>query len=193
MVARYDRVMQSSRPLFVIVSGAPGSGKTRLARRLAADTDLILLSKDALKEALSDALGHPKTIAGSSLLGLGAYAAMFAMARAMLASGAGVVVESNFRRGLSEPELTAGHEADVRVVHCVAEPATIDRRYGVRAVERHPAHLDAARQQDVMRELLDGRYEPLNIDAQLLIVRTDHGYEPCYEEVCAFVAGGAAA
>jgi len=120
--------MQSSRPLFVIVSGAPGSGKTTLARR-----------------------------------------------------------------GLSEPELTAGHEADVRVVHCVAEPATIDRRYGVRAVERHPAHLDAARQQDVMRELLDGRYEPLNIDAQLLIVRTDDGYEPCYEEVCAFVAAGAAA
>ncbi len=40
---------------------------------------------------------------------------------------------------------------------------------------------------------LDGRYEPLNIDARLLIVRTDDGYEPCYEEVCAFVAAGAAA
>jgi predicted kinase len=186
--------MQSSRPLFVIVSGAPGSGKTTLAGRLAADTDLTLLSKDALKEALSDALGHPETVAASSLLGVGAYAAMFAMTRALLATGAGVAVESNFRRGLSEPELTeASHEADVRVIHCVAEPVTINRRYGDRAVERHAAHLDAARHQDVMRELLDGRYEALEIDAPLLIVRTDEGYEPPYEEVRTFAGRGAPA
>jgi predicted kinase len=43
--------------LLVIVSGAPGSGKTTLARRLGAALRLPLLLKDDLKEALYESLG----------------------------------------------------------------------------------------------------------------------------------------
>jgi 2-phosphoglycerate kinase len=43
------------RPLLVLVSGSPGSGKTTLARRLAADLVMPLLGKDTIKEALGDA------------------------------------------------------------------------------------------------------------------------------------------
>lgn len=184
--------MQSSRPLLVIVGGSPASGKTTLAVRLAADLSLELLSKDRIKEAMADALGRPETVAASSLLGAGAYAAMYAMASALLASGTGVVVESNFRRGLAESELIeAGHDGDIRVVHCVAEAATIDRRYGSRASERHAAHLDTARHPDVMRDLHDGSYEPLEMGAPRLVVRTDDGYQPAYEEVRAFLTSDA--
>ena len=41
----------------VLVNGCPGSGKTWVARRLAAALGLPLLRKDAVKEALWDALG----------------------------------------------------------------------------------------------------------------------------------------
>jgi predicted kinase len=185
--------MQSTQPLLVIVSGAPGTGKTTLARRLANDLKLTLLSKDQIKESLADALGNPETVAASSILGVGAYAAMYAMARTLLVSGVGVVVESNFRRGRSESEIVAvGIETDVRVVHCAAEAAAIDERYDDRAPGRHPAHLDAARHEDVMRDLLDGAYEPLGLDAPRLVVRTDEGYEPIYEEVRAFVSAASA-
>ena len=42
--------MQSTQPLLVIVSGAPGTGKTTLARRFVVDLELRLLSKDQIKE-----------------------------------------------------------------------------------------------------------------------------------------------
>ncbi|HEY4000566.1 MAG TPA: AAA family ATPase [Candidatus Xenobia bacterium] len=43
--------------LIVIVSGAPGAGKTTLARPLAAALGFCLLSKDDVKETLFDAVG----------------------------------------------------------------------------------------------------------------------------------------
>ncbi|MFN2418127.1 MAG: AAA family ATPase [Candidatus Limnocylindria bacterium] len=111
--------MQSGRPLLVIVSGVPASGKTTLARRLAADGDLTLLSKDAIKEALADALGHPQSVVASSTLGVGAYAALSAMASRLLESSVGVVLESNFRRGTIQDELTRlAPGADAWAVHC---------------------------------------------------------------------------
>ena len=190
MVARYDRAMQSSRPLLVVVSGAPASGKTTLAQRLAADGALTLLSKDAIKEALADSLGHPETVDASGTLGTGAYAAMFAMAARLVESGTSIGLESNFRRGRAEPDLArlAGI-ADPRVVHCVADAPTIRRRYEARAPERHAAHLDAARRKDVMRELRGGLYDPLDLGWPLAVVRTDDGYAPAYDEIRTFALG----
>src|SRR4051812_24933063 len=44
------------RPAIVLVSGAPGAGKTTLARPLAAALGFALLSKDHIKETLRDAM-----------------------------------------------------------------------------------------------------------------------------------------
>ena len=40
------------KPLLVVISGAPGSGKTALSRRLAPELKLPLISKDTIKEVL---------------------------------------------------------------------------------------------------------------------------------------------
>lgn len=44
-------------PQLVIVSGAPGAGKSTLAAPLAIALGLPLLAKDTIKEAVRDALG----------------------------------------------------------------------------------------------------------------------------------------
>jgi predicted kinase len=204
MVARYDRAMQSrsvpdraamaqrpARPTLIVVSGAPGSGKTTLARRIADELALPLISKDAIKESLADAVGLPQTVEESSRLGTAAYAAMFALASATLDAGGSAVLDSNFRRGRSEEELVvvaAGRP--VLVVHCEATAATIERRYRGRASTRHPCHLDQLRTADVQRDLADGRYQPLSIpDAQVLVVDTDGDETPAFGPIWSFVSG----
>lgn len=46
-----------SPPVLVIVLGAPGAGKTTLARRIAAEIGWPLLVRDDIKEILFDTLG----------------------------------------------------------------------------------------------------------------------------------------
>ena len=203
MVARYDRPMQSrsqpgrgafddrlAEPMLIVVSGAPGSGKTTLARRIADDLALTLISKDAIKESLADAVGLPQTVEESSRLGDAAYAAMFALARSTLEAGGIAVLDSNFRHGRSERELVAvAAGRSMRVIHCEADPAVIEHRYVRRASTRHPTHLDHLRTGDVLRDVDDGSYEPLAIPgAPVLVIDTGGDQMPAIGTIRAFLS-----
>jgi len=176
-------------PMLIVVSGAPGSGKTTLARRIADELGLLLISKDAIKESLADAVGLPRTVDESSRLGEAAYAAMFMLATATLDAGGTAILDSNFRRDRSEDELVAvAAGRPVRVLHFEADPTTIERRYRARASTRHPCHLDLLRTADVLRELADGSYAPLAIlDAPVLVIRTDGDAPPSLGPIRSFV------
>ena len=189
MVARYDRPMQSRPPLLVVVSGAPASGKTTLAARLAKDLRLLLIGKDALKEAICDATGPPDDVAASMRAGSAAYAAAFTLTRETLAAGQGVVLESNFRRGVSELELEPVLAfGDARLIHCTAEREVIATRYRERnaAGLRHAAHRDDERAADLGVELESGRFEPLELDIPTMVVATDSGLSPGYGAIVEF-------
>lgn len=183
-------------PLLVIVSGAPGAGKTTLGRTIAARLRLPFLAKDALKEALGDALGVPSDVPESGRLGLAAYRMLYTMAERILEAGHGLVVESNFRRGTSEADLGPIIElADARLVHCTAAPATIQARYAdrFRRGERHPVHLDAQRADALADDLASGRFEPLELGIPTLVVATDDGLDPTLDEVVEFLTASAPA
>lgn len=188
--------MQSSpprRPMLVIVSGAPASGKTTLATQLAARLDLPLLLRDGIKETLADALGA-SDVEASQRLGAAAYAVLYGVIGSLLAAGAGVVVESNFRHAGSESELLPFVAAsDARLIHCEAATELILARYEARtgSPERHRVHMDAERTADLERDLQEGRFEPLRLDIPVLRVDTADGYRPPLERIVAF-AGPAA-
>jgi predicted kinase len=105
--------VSQSRPPLVIVSGAPGAGKTTLVTILADALRLPLLARDELKERLADVL-LPEATTGagivdgvdSAALGRASYALLFSITERLVTGGAGVIIESNFRRGVAERELT---------------------------------------------------------------------------------------
>jgi predicted kinase len=175
----------------VIVSGAPASGKTTLAQRLAGDLHLPLIAKDALKETLADAVGAPADVEASTRLGVAAYRVLYLSAGELLRAGNGVIIESNFRRGLSEAELrpllALGRAC---LVHCHARAGVIMARYAERFArgERHPAHLDAARHDALLDDLAGARFDPLDLLIPALVVDTTDGLSPGYDEVRSFVA-----
>ena len=183
--------MQSSAPTLLIVSGAPGSGKTTLARRLAADLHLPLISRDQLKEALADAMGAPLDVPASKRLGAGSVAALYLVARQLLEARVGLILESNFKRGLSEPELRPLLAcSDPVLIHCSAPDPVVQWRYQERHLrgERHAAHFDAERAADLAEELSAGSYRPLDIGIPTLVVDTTDGWRPSYEEILEFAA-----
>lgn len=99
------------------------------------------MGKDAIKEPIMDALGAPD-IESSRRIGQATYAVLWAMADAIVASGSGLVLESNFHRDLSaEPLRALAARGDATFVHCVAPVDLIRRRYAERV--RHPGHKDA--------------------------------------------------
>lgn len=132
------------RPLLVIVSGAPGAGKSTIVRQLAPALGLPLIAKDDIKETLGDAL-PPRSAAESRALGTATVELMFHLAEQLLEAGVGLVLESNFYRGVQEEAVQPLLERAIGVlIHCYVPPELALRRYEdrFRRGERHPVHFE---------------------------------------------------
>lgn len=129
------------RKQIVLVSGAPGVGKSTLAARLAPELDLPLIAKDIIKERMWDALDPPAgDLEWSRRIGGAAMEVLWALA----AQSPRAVLEANFRPHNSlEQERIRALGAHVVEVHCWCSPEEATRRYEARAARahHHPAHV----------------------------------------------------
>lgn len=174
-----------TRPLLVIVSGPPASGKSTLATQVAAGLGLPCIMKDDLKEELYDSLGVIERKI-SRHLGEAAMRLMYVVARKTLEAGVGIMIEANFYRGISEHDLREVLAlADGVMLHCTAPPEVLKARYAERAEsgERHPVHDDADSAEDVERDIADGNYDPLDLDLPLICIDSTDDFKPSVAEV----------
>ena len=136
-------MVAATRPLYVVVSGPPGSGKTTLATEVAREMVLPLIAKDLIKETLMSVLPVPD-VDTSKTIGRAAVEVMYAVASA---AAGGAVLEANFHRSVSRGEITALPGQTIEVFcNCARDVALA--RYRERSQHRHSGHFDERRADD---------------------------------------------
>ncbi|UJP11157.1 ATP-binding protein [Microbacterium sp. KUDC0406] len=125
----------------VVLNGMAGAGKTTLARPLTAELGVPLVSKDALKEALGDAVDAPLPTRAVGALAADALWRIVGMLEGM------VLIESVWLAGRDEEWFRRGWESvgspEGVEVWCEAPRDVMRERYLTRA--RHAVHDDTGR------------------------------------------------
>lgn len=164
-------VPQPPDPLLIIITGLPGTGKTTLGRRLAAELGLPFVYKDGIKEILFDQLGWSDRD-WSRQLGIATYALLYHVVAIELAARRAFIVESNFHHDHASREfqaLQARYGFRPFQILCKTEGAVLLDRYQARTAsgERHPGHVDQVAVQEMGDQLATGRAAPLALDGPL--------------------------
>jgi predicted kinase len=172
----------TARPSLVVVSGAPGAGKTQLARSLALVISCPAISRDEIKEGMVHAHGPGFTASPGDELTQRTYPVFFKVIHDLLEGGSSVVAEAGFqdevwKTGL-EPLLPL---ASVRVLRCHVPDETARRR---RASRTRPAHVDAG-----PSVVLPSAFVHLSLSVPTLDIETGDGYVPPFEDIVTFARG----
>jgi predicted kinase len=162
----------------ILVTGAPAAGKSTLARALAQDLDLPLLSKDEIKESLFETLGVGD-VEWSRRLGAAAMEILMLTAREVTS----VIIECNFNPNYASRITDLARP--VIEVFCRVSPDVATRRFASRI--RHEGHRDAERLREVESWIASAR--PLGLGP---VLEVDTSAPLDRHDVCAWVRSGIA-
>lgn len=165
-----------SKPLLLVVTGRPATGKTTLARKLAIDLRLPLIHKDGLKEPLFDVLGAPDR-AASRQLGVASLRLQRVIAAELLRVGISLIIESNFSEQYDGAPLRAlayEYGAKLAQIWLAAEPRMLVERFERRAAagNRHLGHLELAHIDEFRQALVAPGDTPLSLPGPVLALDT---------------------
>src|SRR3954452_13737878 len=156
--------------LRIVISGAPGTGKTTVATTVAREFALPLLSLDVIKETLGDSLGLGDE-SWSNRLGDAAAEVLFELAPSFPA-----VVAEGWWRGARRERAIQQFHGWIEVA-CRCDPELAEQRMRERAMQdRHPIHRDVINPAllDHVAELVSS-VTPLSLGAALIEIDTSEG------------------
>jgi predicted kinase len=186
-----------AKTLLVIVTGAPGAGKTTVGQRIAEALRLPFVSKDDIKETLFDSLGW-KDREWSKRLGAAAIQLMYYFIEAQLQAGRSLIAESNFIPELAARELLGlqrKYPFEPLQILCLTDPAILAQRYQARAgsAERHAGHVDHLLAGEFDADALLNKHGALEIGGRVLRVDTSDfaaiDYESLFQAIRSVAEG----
>jgi predicted kinase len=154
-------------PWCLVITGPPCSGKSYLARQVAAAFQVPYLSKDGLKEVLFDSLGWDDALLADRL-NAASYELLYHVLGVLMPGGNALLVESNFRPEVASARLrrlAAEHGYQTLQVYCSAPPEVLVERFRQRWTggERHPGHGDDAQGERIAQSIAQQRYGVLDL------------------------------
>jgi predicted kinase len=179
--------------VLVLVGGAPASGKTTLAERLASALGFSVLHRDPISEALAEVLRPCSPDEQRKLIVPLSFAVFYRLLDEALDRGENLVAETNFAVGISEDELRPRLARTTAVLlHCSVPYALSVARFINRFQkgERHWCFFDEYwAEKLVAGESLDAwqHARPLELDIPSLAIETSDGYTPTLDTIVAFV------
>jgi predicted kinase len=165
-------------PLAVLVSGAPGAGKSTLADALAVGLDLPIVHKDQLVHGIWRTRGRALE------LGAPGVEPFYETMELWASLGVSFIAEQTFYRGVSEPDVARrlAPKCVLVNVHCQSTHAVT--RFARRMRDDPLCGEARLRKLLPLAERLQSElYEPLALDCPLIVVDTDDGYAPGLQSV----------
>lgn len=132
-------------PYLIVIQGAPGTGKTTLAKRLSNDLGINCFSKDSFKEMLYDTIGIPASTEQTKLYGRISIRAMYVAADEYMRIGQTVMVEAPLEARFAQADLAELATVDhIIQIHVTCDLEEQVRRFHTRRKTgaRHEGHPD---------------------------------------------------
>lgn len=167
-----------SKSVIVLISGAPGTGKTTLGKKLSQKYKFPFISKDALKERMFDNLGWSDK-AWSLKVSAASHRIMDYIIEEELKAEHSIIVESNFKQQVDSDRFRAfqaEYGCTLVQILCWAQGEVVYERFMNRmnTAKRHAGHVEAISPDEIRRGFLEsgGKDAPLDIDGTTIELDT---------------------
>lgn len=186
-------IIQMNKPLLLVVTGTPASGKTTLAHMLAGKINCPLISRDELKEGLVNTLNLAHTQLEKSV-DMHVYDTFFETINLLISKQISIIAEAAFQHKLWKPKLLElSGRADIKIIICSCSIDLVKNRFANRLLhnadrERYHGDQSVAASKEQVDALIEN-YQPIQMNVPTLQVDTSDNYNPGIDAIISFIKG----